>query len=265
MRKAVWALLVCRPAVLGGPVQRCPDGHVERVWSHSCRHRRCPPCAWLQVERWWDPQRARLLACDHDQVLFTRPSARHDLWQANVAVRTPRLCAGVRDPVRALRGDEADLGATPGLRATRHTWPQTRLRHPHGHCLVTGGGLTESGDWGAVRHGLLLPSRVAMAVFRGTRRAAVRRAVQQGQRRRPAGLRPQRCDHRLHMRGRQPWHVPIRERYPPGAGVLLYRARAGRGGPLANPRLVSCGQGEVRFRDRGNGEGAARPRCGLLT
>jgi hypothetical protein len=31
-RKAVWALLACRTAVLGGHVQRCPDGHCERVW-----------------------------------------------------------------------------------------------------------------------------------------------------------------------------------------------------------------------------------------
>ena len=139
---------------------------------------------------------------------------------------TPRLCAGVRDPVRALRGAEADLGATPGLRATRHTWTQTRLLHPHGHCLVTGGGLTESGDWVAVRHGLLLPSRVAMAVFRGTRRAAVRRAVPQGQRRRPAGLRPQRCDHRLQQAG-----APAVERAHPGA----LSARCG-GAPLPGAR-----------------------------
>jgi hypothetical protein len=45
VRKAVWALLVCRTAVLGGHVQSCPDGHVERIWYNSCRHRLCPPCA----------------------------------------------------------------------------------------------------------------------------------------------------------------------------------------------------------------------------
>jgi hypothetical protein len=32
VRKAAWARLVCRTAVLGGHVPRCPDGHVERVW-----------------------------------------------------------------------------------------------------------------------------------------------------------------------------------------------------------------------------------------
>jgi hypothetical protein len=32
VRKAAGAMLVCRTAVLGGHVQSCPDGHVERVW-----------------------------------------------------------------------------------------------------------------------------------------------------------------------------------------------------------------------------------------
>ena len=102
----------------------------------------------------------------------------------------------------------------------------------------------------AVRHGFLLPSRVAMAVCRGKLLAAVRRAVQQGQRRLPAGMRPQRCDNRLNTLGRQQWHVHIRERYPhaergahlpgalwawwasrePAAGVM----RTG-GGPLPVP------------------------------
>jgi hypothetical protein len=59
VRKAVWALLAGRTAVLGGHVQRCPDGHVERVWYHSCRHRLCPPCHWLQIERWLATQKAR--------------------------------------------------------------------------------------------------------------------------------------------------------------------------------------------------------------
>ncbi|WP_367576108.1 transposase zinc-binding domain-containing protein [Noviherbaspirillum album] len=32
----------CRTAALGGHVQSCPNGHVERVWYNSCRHRSCP-------------------------------------------------------------------------------------------------------------------------------------------------------------------------------------------------------------------------------
>jgi hypothetical protein len=42
VRRAVWALLVCRTTLLGGHVQACPDAHVERIWSwvtKSCQSR----------------------------------------------------------------------------------------------------------------------------------------------------------------------------------------------------------------------------------
>ena len=50
VRKAAWAIMQCRTAALGGHVQACPDGHVARVWYHSCRHRSCPQYAYLQTE-----------------------------------------------------------------------------------------------------------------------------------------------------------------------------------------------------------------------
>jgi hypothetical protein len=31
-RRAVWPILACRTAILGGHVQACPEGHVERIW-----------------------------------------------------------------------------------------------------------------------------------------------------------------------------------------------------------------------------------------
>jgi hypothetical protein len=73
VRRAAHALIRCRTAALGGHIQACPDGHVARVWYNSCRHRSCPQCAYLQTERWLARQRARLLACDHDHVIFTLP------------------------------------------------------------------------------------------------------------------------------------------------------------------------------------------------
>jgi Putative transposase/Transposase zinc-binding domain len=265
VRKAAWALMACRTALLGGHVQSCPEGHIERVWYNSCKHRLCPPCAWLQIERWLVIQKARLLACEHYHLIFTMPSERHPLWLANVAVMTTLLFTSVRDTLLELLGDAKYLGATPGIIATLHTWSQTLRRHPHIHSLVTGGGLTRTGQWVAVRHGFLLPSRVVMALFRGKLLAAIRRALSQGQLQLPLGMRPQACANLLNKLGRQKWNVHIRERYPHGTGVLTYLARYLRGGPLANHRLVSYGAGEVTCRYRVNGETPDSPRSGLMT
>ena len=42
IRTAAWDFIHCRTAALGGHIQACPEGHVERVWYNSCKHRSCP-------------------------------------------------------------------------------------------------------------------------------------------------------------------------------------------------------------------------------
>jgi Transposase zinc-binding domain/Putative transposase len=190
-RRAVWAILACRTALLGGHVQACPEGPVARIWSNSCRHRLCPQCAWVQVERWLTKQQARLLVCEHDPVIVTMPHELNDLWLANVEGMSPLLFSSVHHTLLALRGDRNYLGATPGIIATLHPWSQTLLLHPHLHCLGTGGGLHETGPWGAVRHGFLLPMRVVMALFRGQLLAALRQGLPSGQLTPPPGKRRQ--------------------------------------------------------------------------
>jgi hypothetical protein len=99
------------------------------------------------------------LACEHDQAICTILHERHALWLVNVVGMSGLLLARVHDTRWELLGDSHYLGAKPGLIATLHTWSQTVLLHPHLHCVVTGGGLNESGEWVAVRKGLLLPRR----------------------------------------------------------------------------------------------------------
>jgi hypothetical protein len=247
VRRAVWAILACRTAVLGGHVQACPEGHLERIWYNACRHRMCPQCAWIQIERWLARQKRRLLACERYHGIFTMPHELNDLWLANVAVMTQLLFASVHDTLLELLGDVKYLGATPGMIATLHTWSQTLLLHPHIHALVTGGGLNTAGQWVAVRHGVLLPMRVVMAVFRGKLLAAIRQALELGRLTPPQGKRRQQVDKLLNKLGRSKWNVHSRDRYPPGHGVLIYLARYLRGGPLSNHRLLACDGRQVVF------------------
>jgi hypothetical protein len=265
VRTAAWALMVCRPAVLGGHIQACPEGHVEGVWSNSCRHRRCPPGAWLQIERWLSRQKARLLACEPYHLILTLPAALHGWWLAKVRPMTKLLCATVWQTGCELLRDETYLGAQPGLMAALHTWSQTLGLHPHGHGLVTGGGLSPDGQWREVRHGFLLPVRVVMAVFRGKLLAAIDPALRRGQLTLPVGLTRRHWETLRHKLGRQKWNVHSRERYPYGEGVLTSLARYLRGGPLSKARRVSCGAGEVRFWYRIKGAGAGQARRGVLT
>src|SRR5215831_17761025 len=81
-----------------------------------------------------------------------------------------------------------------------------------------------------------------MAVWRGTRLAALRRAVDRDALVLPEARRPPQG---LHLRKRlghaqtTPGNVHLRERYRHGAGGVTSRARSLRGGPLKNARLVA--------------------------
>jgi hypothetical protein len=267
VRRAVWAILACRTALLGGHVQACPDGHVERLWYHSCRHRLCPPCAWVQVERWLTKQKARRLVCEPYHVILTMPHELNDLWLANIEGMRQLLLSSVHHTLLERLGDRKYLGAKPGIIATRHTWSQTLRLHPHLPCLVTGGGLHETGQWVAVRHGCLLPMRVVMALFRGKLLAAIRQGLQSGQLTPPPGKRRQQVENVLHKLGRTKWHVHIRERYASGQGVLISLARDLRGGPIAHRRLRACDGQQVVFaseaRAKANGGPARRTTLSL--
>jgi hypothetical protein len=191
VRSAARAIMPCRTAALGGHRQACPDGHVSRGWSNSCRHRSGPPCADLQTERWLALQRARLLACDPSHVMCTLPPARKPLWLATVPVLTSVRCQAVRDTLCPLLAAPKYRGAQPGSIAALPTWSQTLLLPPHLPCLVTGGGLPPAGQWRAVRNGFLLPARGVMAVLRGKMVAALRQTFARGALALPEPMRPQ--------------------------------------------------------------------------
>jgi hypothetical protein len=259
VRQAVHALRSCRTAALGGHIQACPEGHIERVWYNSCRHRFCPQCAYLQVAQWLEQQKARLLACDYYHVIFTIPSELNPLWLANVRVLANLLFRAAWETVRELLADPKYLGATPGMIAALHTWGQTLVLHPHLHCLVTGGGL--AGDaWYAIRNGYLLPARVMMPVFRGKLLAALHDALDAGQLTLPPGVAPHQLRMLLHRVGRKKWHVQIMKRYAHGRGVVSYLARYLRGGPLSPARVVAWNDQTVTFRYADNQDPDAQGR-----
>jgi hypothetical protein len=245
--EAAQRLLACRTAALGGHVQVCPNGHFERAWYNSCKHRFCPQCAFTSMERWLERQKARLVACEHFHVIFTMPDGLHALWGWNRRAMAGLLFGAVHDTLLALLGDPKYLGAQVGVIAALHTWGQTLIWHPHLHCLVTAGGLTADGEWVAVKNGYLLPVRAVRAVFARKVLEALRAGLRSGALAVPPGQRADRWERVLVKLGKRKWHVQIMERYAHGAGVATYLARYLRGGPMKDGRIVGFDGKTVRF------------------
>jgi predicted nucleic acid-binding Zn ribbon protein len=253
IRDAVWHVINCRTSALGGHVQSCPDGHFHRIWYNSCKHRSCPQCAFIQVEEWMRKQEARLLDCAHFHVVFTLPDKLSELWASNQKVMTQILFSASKETLMEMLADEKHLGAAIGIISTLHTWTKTQLLHPHVHCIVTGGWLTENGEWKEPKNGILLPGRAVRAVYRGKTRDFLLKALKKGDLVLPEGMSGQRFKNLLNKLGRKKWNVRVGEKYSHGSGVANYLARYVRGGSIGNKRIKKIENGNVTF-DAGRGE-----------
>jgi hypothetical protein len=253
-RKAGWAIIQCRTAALGGHIQACPEGHVEGVWYNSCKHRSCPQCNQIQMERWLEFQQARLLACPHHHLIFTLPHQLNALWVLNTVVMTDLLFQAVRDTLMELTQDENYLGAEVGFILALHSWGRSLSLHPHIHCLITDGGLDAEGHWRTPKKSCFLPARVVMALFRGKFLAYLRQAWDSKALRLPETWTAVSFDRLLNRLSHIKWNVHLRERYPHGEGVVKYLARYVRGGPLRNTQIRQVTETHVtyRFKDSAN-------------
>jgi Putative transposase/Transposase zinc-binding domain len=251
--RAASALVACRTAALGGHVQRCPNGHVDRVWYNSCRHRSCPQCNALAREQWLSRTRARLVDCAHHHLVFTIDHELNVLWMLNTAAMMAALFGAVRDTLSTLLADPRYLGAQPGIVLALHTWGRSLALHPHIHALVTDGGWW-GGQWIAPRRSHFLPARVVMTLFRGKFLAALRHLEETGALRLPDGLSAERLKSLFNRVGRKKWNVRLVQRYAHGRGVAMYLARYVKGGAMSNRQIVRANEHEVVFAYTAHGE-----------
>ena len=233
-------------------MQKCPEGHVERVWYNSCRHRCCPICTFLARERWVRRQLARLPACDYFHVVFTIPCELNALWAYNRRVMTTLLFRCAWESARQMLADEKHLGALPGALAAFHSWGQTLWQHPHVHMLVSAGGLDEHGVWRPTRPGWLLPGRALSAKFRGKLRAWLIRAIERDELLLPPERSKQQWLNLLNRLGRKKWHVKVMPPYRHGRGVVRYLGRYLKGGPISDRRLSRPDADTIRLRYKDN-------------
>lgn len=247
--QAAQAICQCRTAALGGHVQRCPEDHVEQVWYNSCKHRSCPTCSALPSERWLEAQKSRLLGCDHYHVVFTLPHQLLAFWWCNTRLLVDLLFRSASASLLELLQDEQYLGAVPGIVASLHTWGRNLSRHPHLHCLVTGGGFQPEDGFRTVTGGYLLPVRVLRAVFRGKFMDGLYQALRDGALILPGGFDAARSGKLFaRLASKVTWHVHVASRYPHGHGVATYLARYVKGGPLGDQQLQQVDDQAVVFR-----------------
>jgi len=143
--KVLSAIARCRTEALGGHLDECDTCGYQHPSYNSCRNRNCPKCGALARARWLAARVDELLPVRYFHVVLTLPDELNPLALVNPKVIYPILFRAGSETLLALGKDPKHLGGEIGVLAVLHTWGQNLLEHPHLHCIVTGGGLSEDG------------------------------------------------------------------------------------------------------------------------
>ncbi len=141
--KAMHAIESCRTKALGGHLEACDTCGAEVPAYNSCRNRFCPKCGWLAKEKWLMKRKAELLPVTYFHVVLTISNLLNPIALQNQRIIYDILFRAGSETLLELGKDRKHIGADIGFMAILHTWGYAMIDHPHLHCVVPGGGLSE--------------------------------------------------------------------------------------------------------------------------
>jgi hypothetical protein len=249
-RRAIEDILDCRTAALGGQVWRCEQCDTEMFSYHSCCNRSCPKCHTAQIQEWLEHRQAEMLPAPYFHITITVPAELREVLRANQRDGYAALMQASAAAIIELARDPRYVGGTVAVLAVLHTWTQQLNLHPHVHCLVSGGGVSEDGNtWHPARRKFLVPIKALAKLVRGKIRALL-------QRKRPDLVIPD-------VVWRVPWILHVTAWGNGEQAVLDYLARYVFRIALTNARIVGLDDQTVtvQYKERKTG----RPRTCRLS
>lgn len=146
--KAMSAITACRTKALGGHLEECNKCGAEVPSYNSCRNRFCPKCGWLAKEKWLYKRKKELLPVSYFHVVLTISDLLNPLIRYNEKTVYDIFFKAGSETLLTLGRDINHLGAEIGFMAILHTWGSNMIDHPHLHCVVPCGGLSDDGmEW----------------------------------------------------------------------------------------------------------------------
>ena len=253
-QKAAFCISECKTGSFGYNLSYCESCGRATIHACSCNNRNCPSCQAPQEQKWIMARNSELIeGCAYYHCIFTLPFELNDLIHENQKLLYNLMFSCVSDTLLTLCRDKKYMGATPGIIMVLHTWGQKLNFHPHIHCALSGGGLTESGQFTESRHkGFLLPVEAMGKMFRGKFMATLK--TYYDKKLLSFGGRCQ--DLRNHYSWKnlvnslyaKDWLPFIRETFNGNGNAIKYRARYAYRTAISNSRICNMTETEVSFR-----------------
>jgi hypothetical protein len=209
----------------------------------------------LAKEKWLKARTDELLPVPYFHIVFTLPDDLNGLTLINQRIMYTLLFQAAGETLLKLGRDKKHLGAEVGMIAILHTWGQNLMDHPHVHCIVPGGGLSEDGNrWIASRKNFFIPVRVLSRVFRGKFLEQLKKAYRERQlkcigKEAPLGYE-ENFRSLLDKLYSKEWVVYAKRPFGGPEQVLSYLGRYTHRVAIGNHRLENMADGKVSFRWR---------------
>ncbi len=246
------AIEVCRTGALGGHLERCDQCNYERNCFNSCRDRHCPKCQSLARVQWIEHRQAELLDCPYFHIVFTVPEEIGAIAYQNKPAVYDILFHVTAETLKTIAADPKHLGAEIGFFAVLHSWGQNLMFHPHLHCVVPGGGLSDNGQrWVRCRARFFLSVRVLSRLFRRLFLESLQKAFSAGKLQFFGALETLRDSSAftglLACARSCEWVVYSKAPFAGPQQVLDYVGRYTHRVAISNHRLVNIDDGRVQF------------------
>lgn len=138
-RKALAAILRCRPEMSGRADVHCPTCDTRDSFPLSCGHRACPCCQFATARQWLERQRAKRLPCDYFLVTFTLPVQLRPLAFSHQRIAYDLLLELAWQTLAEFGTRDRKLSGRLGATAVLHTHSRALDFHPHVHVVVPAG------------------------------------------------------------------------------------------------------------------------------
>lgn len=243
----------CKTGGLGYNVSYCEEcGHIE-IHASSCNNRHCPCCQAPIEQKWIMERNSELIeGIAYYHAIFTVPYELNSLIYENQELLYGLMFRCATDTLLTLCRDKKYLGTTPGIVSVLHTQGQRLNFHPHIHTMLSGGGLTPSGQFVEAAHkGYLLPKEAMGRLYRGKFLAALKKYHDQKKLQFRGGC--------LDLRNRYEWQefidrlyqkdwIPhIKETFNGFGNAVTYLARYVFRSAISNSRIDSVDGSGVTF------------------
>ena len=146
--KALFNIVQCRTASLGGHEEVCDCCGAIRYSYNSCGNRHCPKCLSAKQAAWVEKLIESTLPVKHYHIIFTVPHCLNNicLWDNKMFYNV--LFDAVWKTLHSF--GYTHFAVESGAVAVLHTWGQNLTLHPHIHCIVPAAGYAINGTWKSI-------------------------------------------------------------------------------------------------------------------